>query len=387
MKYLIVFFSILSLLLLLRCQLEKIPPVVRTFKMSVKVSESNTTLAGIYQRSKIDSNYYVVMTLPDGVTATVLLDKDGMKVGNVIPYATVKGGIIKAFSDGNDGYFLIGERILNITASPSPVESFFSSIPSSPGTPVYKALTMSPNTPERSNIYDAILTSAGRIMVCGGYYNESTGYDTGIAELETNGTLPSNFPKIMKKYGYFGTGIAEKTDGGFMMTAQCIRTSFPFISCGSRVGRFSNDYTPNLVNWEQLIYLKDWSQNNLSGIEKVGSSLFAIHNSGYIAVIDEEFKVRWEATNTHNVKKIINLADNTLVVLGSKDNIIYLTKRSVDTGEAIWSETYNQPTGTLTAVTVSETLDRGFVIGGNYTKDGKTDIYVIKTDENGKVYE
>lgn len=382
MKYLVVILSTLSLLILLRCQLEKIPPVAKTFNKSVKVSEVNTSLVGIYQRSKLDSNYYVAMTLPDGIVATVLLDKDGMKASDVVPYSTVKGGIIKAFPDGDDGYFLIGAKILNFIQNPP----FFAHIPNSSGVPAYQPLTMGPNTSENSIIYDAVLTSAGKIMICGGYYVGSTGYDIGITELEANGVIRSGFPEIVKKYAYVGTGIAERTDGGFMMTANCKTNSVPSLSCGSRVIRFSNYYNDPMVPWYLQIPFKDWSQTNLSGIEKIGGGLFAIYNAGYIGVIDEEFMVKWETTNTHNVKKIIATSDNNILVLGTADNKIYLTKRSAATGKVIWSEYYTEPTGTITAVTVSETLDGGFIIGGNYTKGSETDIYVIKTDENGKVY-
>lgn len=384
MKHLIIFLSIISLFFLPHCQLEKIPPVVKTFKKSVKVSEVNTSLAGIYQRSKLDSNYYVAMTLSDGTVATVLLDKDGIKAGSVVPYPTVKGGIIKAFPDGNDGFFLIGARSTNMSA----VLPFFAGIPNASGPPVYQPLVMGPSTSEMSIIYDAVLTSVGKIMICGGYYLGSTGYDIGIMELEANGVKSSSkFPKIMEKYTYVGTGIAERADGQFMMTANCRTNSAPSQLCGSQTIRFSNDYSSPI--WQLAIQSQDYSQKYLSGIQKVGDGLFAIYNSGYIAIVDESFTVKWETTDTHNVKKIIATSDNNMLVLGTADNKIHLTKRSAATGKVIWSETYTEPTGTIAAVTVSETLDGGFIIGGNYTKDGKTDIYiyVIKTDENGKVYE
>ncbi len=109
---------------------------------------------------------------------------------------------------------------------------------------------------------------------------------------------------------------------------------------------------------------------------------------------NEHLKVKWSkifsGADIESGKFVRQTTDGGFIIIGDKElsdisgSKIYIIKTNKD-GKELWHNTYG---GTVSdyGESVQETMDGGFIIVGstNSYGAGESDIYVIKTDENGK---
>lgn len=203
---------------------------------------------------------------------------------------------------------------------------------------------------------------------------------------------PSKFQRTLgnSMYYLYANNFAPTDDGGLMMAytmnnnKACVaklKSDLKTVEW-ARTYNQSSAYADDVVHTSHGIYF-------LMDDASVGGS--------YVVKLNNQGDTIW--TKSYNEEgwffNIINTMDNQLVLVGtgSKDDIGGLGNSDVvfmkikSSGEIIWSKTFGGE-GIDKGISIQETSDGGFIIGGStnsFSTDDSYDALIIKTDKDGVI--
>jgi len=238
-------------------------------------------------------------------------------------------------------------------------------------------------------------TTDGGYILCGttkGVFDNNEWEDSEIYLIKTNDSGEEEWSQTFEGYGN-GEEVQQTTDGGYIITGFC----------------------GNLNNRDVCIIKTDqngdeqWSQTFGGEEDDIGWSIQQTTDGGYIITGtttsfgsgnddvyliktdvngDEEWSQTFGGIFPEGGYSVQQTLDGGYIITGvttdeNENRDVYLIK-TYENGDEEWSQTFGKSSNNDLGYSVQQTLDEGYIITG-YTQEGDTDVYLIKTDEQGNV--
>lgn len=348
-----------------QCQLERLEPIPTTFRKVIPVDTSYTVLK-IYQRS--DGQYYLCLSDDDDTGLTLLLDSEGGGKGFPLKYIKTFR-LWKSIPDGEDGFLVIGTSYFQ---NENLYTGFLSRVRPNQMLQWNKNFSFGSTdalVQHSSNASGVILTPNQEVVVCG-YHESSTDTRAGIAIFNLGGDL--QISTINKASGQSQAwDVAQRPTGEYLLLN---------LSSLLNVNATGTDILPpipiQMGQFTHILYIADDS--------------YVLYKASELALVNTSGKILWynKLLEKQNIEigEVIAARDGSIVLCGQKSDSAFVGKYSFATGDTLWTRTFMEPaTSSARFHSVSETVDRGFILGGSIIEAGKTNLYVVKTDQEGIV--
>ena len=238
----------------------------------------------------------------------------------------------------------------------------------------------------------------GYIIV--GYTYINGPYDVDILLVKTDSEGNVEWNKTIGESGReYGNSCIQTKDGGYIITG--FTTSYSSSPFNKDVYIVKTDRNGNIL-WSNSYGGTDEDEGN-SICEGIDDSYIICgytksfgegDNDVYLIKIDDNGNIIWDKTfggiSSDRGNKIIKTKDGSFVVAGATGSFgvglrDFLLIKITNDGEILWSETYGVKSNYEWALSVCETIDDGFLIGGfsDILFNELMDVYVVKTSSDG----
>jgi hypothetical protein len=191
-----------------------------------------------------------------------------------------------------------------------------------------------------------------------------------------------------------GRGVQQTTDGGYIIVGQ----TDSFSSGKLKVYLVKTDSSGSM-QWQQTYGGNKYNfgatvqQTTDGGYVFFGTTVADNHYLAYLVKTDSSGTMQWEQTfpgpyDQNGGTSVRQTTDGGYIITGtaiqSRDQSYAYVAKTDSSGKVQWEQTFGGK-GLTTGMSVQQTKDSGYVIGGatNSSGAGKQEFYLIKTDSSG----
>jgi len=240
-------------------------------------------------------------------------------------------------------------------------------------------------------------TDGGYIIVGEIYSSSDNSYDVWLIKTDSSG-----HEEWSKTYGGtnsdFGYHVQQTTDGGYVITG-------PTYSFGNgtyydilliKTDSFGNqEWIKNFGgnSWDESFHLYQTSDNGyvIVGYKTLPGS---VGENVWLIKTDSSGNILWDKTyggDGHDKgKSLCQTTDDGYIIVGSKTTSTitwssygWLIKTD-SFGDTLWTKTFSDDAEASSFNSVKQTIDGGYIIAGSIYENNNQNIWLIKTDSNGK---
>lgn len=154
-------------------------------------------------------------------------------------------------------------------------------------------------------------------------------------------------------------------------------------------GNGSSIFLAKITVAGSLLWIKNYITPNNSGsytkmVNIPGGGFFISTGDQFLAKTDDDGNLLWQKTsNAYNVISMVATVDGGVVFLSYLVPDVRMTRVDAD-GNILWTKNYGP--GNEYGADIATASDGGFIaIGGQLVASGNSNIYIVKTDDNGNL--
>ncbi|MBK8808010.1 MAG: T9SS type A sorting domain-containing protein [Bacteroidales bacterium] len=284
---------------------------------------------------------------------------------------TAKNEYASVIKELNDGSYLVIGRAEAIGADKNSC-GFVAKIKLD-GTIVYKVLLNASDVSATTSLYDAVVLSDGSILICG-----TKNDDIFLIKLAKNAVVLKTM-ELPRPENQVATKVSILSDSTFLIGGYTSVDDFsPKQAFLSVINKWLEEKSYTKIFNETTSSVESFSVYN-DTILVVGQKTGKM----YVALLNKELNILKEKSYSANIaSSIVQLNDKTgFAVAGVDTKNIFLLKIN-NNGDSVWMSVFDKYEIASSKVSVSQTMDNGFVLAGTVKNNGN-DMYLIKTNMNG----